>query len=136
MFLFLFQLAVISSEKERRLARLRAHYRNDTWAKRTAPPEDWSKPLPEWMAKRDENTYLAQMAKELKEGKIENTKSFCAIMWQDISWISKTICCRCRAKIYKVEKLLDFVNFNSTVTMFILQFFSMKSWLSGLAVLW
>lgn len=78
---FVSQVAVIESEKQRRLERLRAHYRNDTWKKRDAPPTDWDKPLPEWMAKRDENTYLAQRAKEMKEGKMEETSdSFCTIM--------------------------------------------------------
>ncbi|KAL0894122.1 hypothetical protein ABMA27_014161 [Loxostege sticticalis] len=73
--------AVINSEKARRMERLRAHYRNDTWKKRDAPPEDWARPLPEWMVKRDENTYLAQKAKELREGKVEEAdKGFCSIM--------------------------------------------------------
>ncbi|KAM3963080.1 synaptic plasticity regulator PANTS [Aphomia sociella] len=71
--------ALINSEKARRLDRLRAHYRNDIWKKRESPPVDWNKPLPEWMAKRDENTYLAQKAKDLKEGKVDND-SFCSIM--------------------------------------------------------
>ncbi|XP_075992858.1 synaptic plasticity regulator PANTS [Anticarsia gemmatalis] len=73
-------LAVINSEKNRRMERLRAHYRNDTWEKRDSPPEDWAKPLPDWMVKRDENTYLALKAKELREGKVEETKSSCSIM--------------------------------------------------------
>ncbi|CAK1581662.1 unnamed protein product [Parnassius mnemosyne] len=73
--------ALIQSEKKRRLERLKAHYRNDTWKKRESPPIDWDKPLPEWMAKRDENTYLALKAKEIKEGKSENEKDgLCAIM--------------------------------------------------------
>ncbi|XP_028165298.1 synaptic plasticity regulator PANTS [Ostrinia nubilalis] len=73
--------AVINSEKARRMERLRAHYRNDTWKKRDAPPEDWAKPLPEWMVKRDENTLLAIKAKEIREGKDEKVeKSFCSIM--------------------------------------------------------
>lgn len=77
----LFQLAVIKSEKARRMERLRAHYKNDIWKKRDAPPENWNKPLPEWLVKRDENTYLAHKAQEIREGKdIEPDKSFCAIM--------------------------------------------------------
>ncbi|XP_068629844.1 synaptic plasticity regulator PANTS isoform X2 [Battus philenor] len=73
--------AVIQSERSRRMERLRAHYRNDTWKKRDAPPADWDKPLPEWLAKRDENTYLTQKAKEIKEGNIEDAKDgFCSIM--------------------------------------------------------
>nr|XP_021184985.2 UPF0545 protein C22orf39 homolog [Helicoverpa armigera] len=72
--------ALIASEKARRMERLRAHYRNDIWKKRDAPPADWDKPLPEWMQKRDENTYLAVKAKELREGKVEEDKKFCSIM--------------------------------------------------------
>ncbi|KOB70566.1 Uncharacterized protein OBRU01_15071, partial [Operophtera brumata] len=62
-------LAVIKSEKARRMERLQAHYRNNVWKKRDAPPEDWNKPLPEWLVKRDENTYLAEKAREIREGK-------------------------------------------------------------------
>ncbi|CAH2073482.1 unnamed protein product, partial [Iphiclides podalirius] len=73
--------ALIKSEKNRRMERLRAHYRNDTWKKRESPPADWDKPLPEWMAKRDENTYLAYKSKEMKEGVSEKDKNgVCAIM--------------------------------------------------------
>lgn len=76
-----FQEAVIKSERQRRYERLRAHYKNDTWKKRSEPPPDWDKPLPEWLVKRDENTYLAQKAKDLKEGKLEeDSRSFCSIM--------------------------------------------------------
>lgn len=63
------------------MERLRAHYGNDTWKKRDAPPVDWDKPLPEWLVKREENSYLAFKAKEMKEGKLEETKKgFCSIM--------------------------------------------------------
>ncbi|XP_059057151.1 UPF0545 protein C22orf39 homolog [Achroia grisella] len=72
--------ALINSEKARRLERLKAHYRNNTWKKRESPPTDWNKPLPEWMVKRDENTYLAQKSKEIREGKIEEDSSFCSII--------------------------------------------------------
>ncbi|CAG4912001.1 unnamed protein product [Colias eurytheme] len=75
--------ALIKSEKDRRMSRLRAHYRNDIWKKRDAPPEDWSAPLPEWMAKRDENTYLAKRAHEIREGtdnQPEEKESSCTIM--------------------------------------------------------
>ncbi|XP_041976976.1 UPF0545 protein C22orf39 homolog [Aricia agestis] len=72
--------AVIKSEKARRFARFRAHYQNDVWKKRDGPPSDWDKPLPEWMRKRDENTYLAQKAKEMKDGTIVEDESFCCIM--------------------------------------------------------
>lgn len=72
--------ALITSEKSRRLERLKAHYSNDIWKKRESPPPDWDKPLPDWMVKRDENTYLAHRAREIKEGKLEEEKSSCNIM--------------------------------------------------------
>ncbi|CAH2241168.1 UPF0545 protein C22orf39 homolog [Pararge aegeria] len=73
--------AVIKSERIRRLERLKSHYQNDIWTKREAPPSDWDKPLPDWMVKRDENSYLAYKAKEIKEGKEEDSVgSFCSIM--------------------------------------------------------
>lgn len=65
------------------MERLRAHYRNDIWKKRASPPEDWNKPLPEWLIKRDENTYLAAKAQEIREGKTEehsSARSFCVLM--------------------------------------------------------
>ncbi|KAM8714397.1 hypothetical protein ACLKA7_014516 [Drosophila subpalustris] len=76
--------AVIKSEEQRRLIRLRAHLANDTWTKRKQPPEDWAKPLPEWLQKRNENTYLELKQKELSgvatETQGEEQRSFCAIM--------------------------------------------------------
>ncbi|CAG9585193.1 unnamed protein product [Danaus chrysippus] len=69
--------AVIQSETTRRLERLRPHYQNNVWKKRESPPADWDKPLPEWLQKRDENSYLALKAKEMKEGKEEKTSSCC-----------------------------------------------------------
>ncbi|XP_060660384.1 UPF0545 protein C22orf39 homolog [Drosophila nasuta] len=75
--------AVIKSEEQRRLTRLRAHYANDTWTKRKQPPEDWAKPLPDWLQKRNENTYLELKQKELlgeTTASTEEQRSFCAIM--------------------------------------------------------
>lgn len=74
------QEALINSEKTRRLERLKGHYNNSIWKKRSAPPANWDKPLPEWMSKRDENTYLALKAKEFREGNVKEEKSFCSIM--------------------------------------------------------
>lgn len=62
------------------MERFRAHYRNDIWKKRDSPPTDWDKPLPDWMQKRNENSFLAQKAKELKEGKQEEPSKSCSIM--------------------------------------------------------
>lgn len=57
---------VIESEKERRKERMKGHYGNDIWKKRSAPPEDWNKPLPEHIAKSYENSYLDIKSKEMK----------------------------------------------------------------------
>lgn len=74
--------AVVKSEEQRRNNRLRAHYANTTWKKRECPPEDWAKPLPEWLAKKNENTYLEIKAKELETGVFspESKNSFCSII--------------------------------------------------------
>lgn len=61
---------------------MRPHYRNDVWKRRTSPPADWNKPLPEYLQKEYENTYLNIKAKEMR-GEIEPTfddSKFCSIM--------------------------------------------------------
>lgn len=58
---------LIDRELQRQDERLRAHAANNVWTKRDKPPEDWSKPLPEFIQKRNENTLLAFRAKELQE---------------------------------------------------------------------
>lgn len=58
---------VLDSEANRRTNRLRAHYQNNTWTKRDAPPADWAKPLPEWLVEKNKNTYLAVKATEMNE---------------------------------------------------------------------
>ncbi|XP_076661370.1 synaptic plasticity regulator PANTS [Halictus rubicundus] len=68
--------SLIDSEKNRRLRRLRAHYANDIWEKRDAPPENWNAPLPEWLQKKFENSYLANVNKMEEE---YNKSSFCSI---------------------------------------------------------
>ena len=76
-------LELIRSEQKRREERMRAHYGNNVWTKRTAPPQDWAKPLPEHMQKEYEGSFLASKAKELREGpqtpEVESSSS-CAIM--------------------------------------------------------
>ncbi|XP_030380149.1 UPF0545 protein C22orf39 homolog [Scaptodrosophila lebanonensis] len=74
--------AIIKSEEQRRQIRLHAHYANNTWEKRKQPPEDWAKPLPEWMEKRNENTYLELKQKELMGLATPQAEggSFCTIM--------------------------------------------------------
>lgn len=76
------QRELIESEKARRLSRLRPHYTNDVWEKRSSPPTDWNKPLPEYMQKEFEATYLNIKAKEMN-GEISETSeqsSFCSLM--------------------------------------------------------
>ncbi|XP_039147901.1 uncharacterized protein LOC6733246 isoform X2 [Drosophila simulans] len=74
--------AVIKSEEERRKIRLRAHFANDTWQKRKEPPLDWAAPLPDWMEKRNENTYLEVKQKELsgQAAPQGEERSLCTIM--------------------------------------------------------
>lgn len=43
-----------------------AHYDNDVWTKRKAPPPDWDKTLPEWLQKRNENTLLEVKSRQAK----------------------------------------------------------------------
>lgn len=62
---------------------MKAHYANDTWSKRKSPPKDWSAPLPEWIEKKNENTYLDLKSKELAGlavPEIEKPSYFCSIM--------------------------------------------------------
>lgn len=80
-------LRVIRSEKNRREIRLGAHYANTVWTKRTEPPSEWEKPLPDWLQKRDENTFLAIKSREMKGEKTDEfvtfglePKSLCPIM--------------------------------------------------------
>ncbi|XP_024944596.1 UPF0545 protein C22orf39 homolog isoform X2 [Cephus cinctus] len=73
---------LVNSESKRRLERLKAHYGNDVWKKRDKPPNDWNKPLPEWMQKEQENTYLNYKNNETKGGTENNMDagiSFCSI---------------------------------------------------------
>lgn len=55
---------LIISELNRRTKRLKAHYDNDVWKKREHPPDDWSKPLPDFIEERNKNTYLELKAIE------------------------------------------------------------------------
>merc|ERR1719186_2347746 len=61
---------IIDREKDRIKERLRGHYENNVWEKRTSPPpkEEWSKPLPQYMLDKQENSYLYMYA-QLQEKK-------------------------------------------------------------------
>lgn len=72
---------MIKSEQQKREVRLRAHYDNDIWEKRKSPPEDWNKPLPDYLLKEYETSYLYVKSKELKgEYTGISDESFCSIM--------------------------------------------------------
>lgn len=79
--LYSFQKAIIHSERQRRLKRLEAHYKNDVWEKRKEPPPDWNKPLPESMQKEYQGTYLQMKADEMKQPdwNPEPERTFCTI---------------------------------------------------------
>ncbi|XP_018318817.1 UPF0545 protein C22orf39 homolog isoform X2 [Agrilus planipennis] len=72
---------LIKSECNRHLERLRNHYANDVWEKRSSPPEDWEKPLPEHMIQEYEHSFLHLKAKEMR-GDIpsESVSKYCSIM--------------------------------------------------------
>lgn len=59
-----------------------AHYDNDIWTKRKAPPSDWDKELPEWLQKRNENTLLEVKSKQAKGEDIAlvGERFLCSIM--------------------------------------------------------
>ncbi|XP_060528795.1 UPF0545 protein C22orf39 homolog [Cylas formicarius] len=57
---------LIESEKEKRKDRLLNHVRNNIWKRRKEPPENWNCPLPEYLQKEYENSYLNVKSKEIK----------------------------------------------------------------------
>jgi len=72
---------LIKSEKKHRLERLLPHYQNNVWEKREKPPENWNTPLPEWMQKQFEKSYLSIRNQEMKENKEDSMLSTkCTIM--------------------------------------------------------
>ena len=50
-----------------RFSRLRDHFDNDVWKKRKCPPQDWAKPLPDWLKEKSDDSYLAIYMKEKEE---------------------------------------------------------------------
>eukprot|EP00092_Neocalanus_flemingeri_P031521 GFUD01034232.1.p1 GENE.GFUD01034232.1~~GFUD01034232.1.p1 ORF type:complete len:176 (+),score=57.25 GFUD01034232.1:38-565(+) len=72
---------IIDREKDRIKERLRGHYENDVWEKRSTPPpeEEWNKPLPQYMLDRQENSYLTLYTK-LQEKKDSATEGELKIM--------------------------------------------------------
>lgn len=78
------QKEIIESETTRRKERLGAHYANNIWKRRTSPPEDWAKPLPDFIAKDYDRTYLGIKAKEMKGESVSEDmlteRTLCVIM--------------------------------------------------------
>lgn len=76
---------VINSEIDRRTIRMQAHYENNIWRKRINPPADWNKPLPDWLIKKNQNTYLNVRASEITDIEHDNTicnenRTMCSVM--------------------------------------------------------
>ncbi|KAF7417811.1 hypothetical protein HZH68_000464 [Vespula germanica] len=72
--------AIIESEKERRMNRLKGHFGNTIWKKRDKPPENWNSPLPEWMQENYKNSYLEKMKTKEAQEKSEMIDKYCVIM--------------------------------------------------------
>lgn len=74
---------LVESEKQRRHKRLSPHFNNDVWKRRSGPPPDWNSPLPDYIAKEYEFSYLAQKAEEMKNeeehGIIVDNRKMCII---------------------------------------------------------
>lgn len=80
---FSLQQKILDNEKDRRQIRIKNAQANDIWEYRSSPPEDWTKPLPEWEKAR-KNTVLSkvQLVKE-KSGTFTGTSdtlSSCVIL--------------------------------------------------------
>lgn len=58
------------------MERLRGHYQNTTWTRRKEPPADWAKPLPEYLQKEYENSFLDLKAREMRGEKVVTPPSF------------------------------------------------------------
>ncbi|KAI4490891.1 hypothetical protein M0804_003835 [Polistes exclamans] len=72
--------ALITSEKEHRINRLKGHIGNKVWERRDKPPEDWNSPLPEWMEEKFKDSYLEKMKNKEVQKKIESINKYCVIM--------------------------------------------------------
>ncbi|XP_013794198.1 UPF0545 protein C22orf39 homolog [Limulus polyphemus] len=68
---------VLESERNRIIQRQAASQANNIWELRKEPPEDWNKPLPDWMQKEHEYSYLKLKQKE-RNGATET--SSCVIL--------------------------------------------------------
>ncbi|XP_076338927.1 synaptic plasticity regulator PANTS isoform X5 [Tachypleus tridentatus] len=66
---------VLESERNRIFQRQAAAQANDSWELRDEPPEDWNKPLPDWLQK-EHNSYLKLKQKE-RIGASETSSCVC-----------------------------------------------------------
>uniref|UniRef100_T1JLU5 Synaptic plasticity regulator PANTS n=1 Tax=Strigamia maritima TaxID=126957 RepID=T1JLU5_STRMM len=74
--------SVIQSEETRIRNRKLASLQNDVWQLRNEPPSDWNSPLPEYLIKNENTSFLVKKQKELdSKTSNEDTKetSFCTI---------------------------------------------------------
>lgn len=82
-YVFSLQNELVESEKKRRKDRIISHYNNNVWTKRKEPPENWNAPLPEYLQKEYEGSYLYLKSKEMK-GEIppsfDPNVKFCTIL--------------------------------------------------------
>lgn len=69
--------AVVESEEKRKEERLKASLENNVWEMRTKPPENWNAPVPEWLAKKFEHSYISQVAK--RDAESSGKSSSCCI---------------------------------------------------------
>ena len=57
---------IIEREQRRITERLRGHFENDVWQRRESPPDDWNKPLPDYLADACEESNLREFKEELE----------------------------------------------------------------------
>lgn len=63
---------MISSELDKIKVRFAQSAANDIWVYRKEPPKDWNKPLPEWIQKRYQNSYLNEIQKRMEKNEKDN----------------------------------------------------------------
>lgn len=75
---------VIDSEIDRRSVRMQAHYDNNIWHKRSSPPPDWDRALPDWLVEKNQNTYLSLKSSESTDNEYDNAignkRTMCLVM--------------------------------------------------------
>ena len=64
---------IMEREGARIADRLRPHFENTVWEKRTAPPEDWSRELPAYMTARQEESFLTKYTRAKEKAEAANS---------------------------------------------------------------